>query len=371
MFLKELTLYNFKNYESAQLALHPTINCFVGNNGSGKTNLLDAIYYLSLTKSAFNPVDLQNIRYEQPHFVIEGSFELPTGVQKVMCAVQIGERKVVKVNQQAYEKIAQHIGKYPCVLMSPNDTDLVREGSEVRRKFFDGLLAQISQTYLEDLLIYNQLLKRRNTLLKQFYERRFFDKPLLESYDEPLVEKGIAIYKEREKQLTAYIPLFEQAYQQLTQHQEEVSLSYQTQWQRAEDYPVQFKEALPKDSVLQRTTVGIHKDDFLFKIHQKSLKKFASQGQQKSFVIALKLAKFEMLCQHKPVIPILLMDDIFDKLDQSRILQLLKIVTRRKLGQLFITDTNPERMEQLMKALSLRARIFHIQQGGIERTYEV
>ncbi|MEM9982957.1 MAG: hypothetical protein AAF734_10710 [Bacteroidota bacterium] len=150
-----------------------------------------------------------------------------------------------------------------------------------------------------------------------------------------------------------------------------MSLSYQTQWQREKDYPVQLKEALPKDSILQRTTVGIHKDDFIFKIHQKSLKKFASQGQQKSFVIALKLAKFEMLCQHKSVIPILLMDDIFDKLDQSRILQLLEIVTRRKLGQLFITDTNPARMEQLITALSLRARIFHIQQGGIERTYEV
>lgn len=381
MHLESLELLNFKNYEEIKLQFSPEINCLVGSNGSGKTNMLDAIHYLSLTKSAFNAIDSQNIRHEADFMVIRGTF-LKTDFgsetskqtdaarkiksETIHCSLQQGQRKILKHNKKVYDKISEHIGRYPVVLITPNDTDVIREGSETRRKFFDSILSQLDQQYLQDLLQYNHNLKQRNSLLKQFAERSSFDKDLLEPYNQHLLRLGKTILAARKNFLKEYMPYFLNHYQNLTDGKEIVSVRYESNLDV--DNPAEvLHKSLRRDLILQRSNIGIHKDDYIFDIEGHALKKFGSQGQQKSFVIALKLAQFDLIRKHKGFKPILLLDDIFDKLDDHRIAKLMELVSGHTFGQLFVTDARPERTERIFEQLTnTEVMIFKIADGQAE-----
>ena len=370
MHLESLELLNFKNYEEIKLNFSPEINCLVGNNGSGKTNMLDAIHYLSLTRSAFNTIDTQNIRHQENFMVIRGAFHKEENREIIQCSLQAGQRKIIKHDKKPYEKIGEHIGRYPVVLIAPNDTDIIREGSETRRKFFDSILSQIDQQYLQWLMQYNHVLKQRNSLLKHFSESNSFDRDLLEPYNIQLLRLGGAILKARKDFLLDYLPYCLSHYHNLSEGKEEVSIVYESNMD-VENPSATLANSLRRDLALQRTNTGIHKDDFVFEINGHPLKKYGSQGQQKSFVIALKLAHFDIMRQHKGYKPILLLDDIFDKLDDHRIGKLMELVSGHTFGQLFVTDARPERTERIFQQLSETGLIIYkIENGKAEKTEE-
>ncbi len=372
MWLQDLQLFQFKNYEEFSAEFTAGINCFVGPNGSGKTNLLEAIHYLCLAKSAFNYQDGQAIGHAYNYATVQGSFQKVSGGQQVYCAIQQGQsRKVLKLNGVPYERLMEHVGAFPLVMIAPHDTDLIREGSEWRRKFFDNLICQLYPQYLRSLLLYNQALKKRNMQLRLFEERRYFDADLLEAFDRVLLAEGAVIYGFRCQVLDDFMPLFEAQYRFLSEQKEQVQLRYQSQLHSSKSPEVLLREALPKDRLLQRSTVGLHKDDFDFEIDGFPLKKFASQGQQKSFVVALKLATFECLQKQKDLKPLLLLDDIFDKLDQDRIKKLMQLVSKQTFGQIFLTDAHSARSRHLMEELALPAKIFEVQAGKIHRQYGI
>jgi DNA replication and repair protein RecF len=364
--LEKLTLYNFKNYEDASLGLSAEVNCFFGLNGSGKTNLLDAIYYLSLTKSASPASDLQNIRQGESQFFIKGQFLIKKNQTEVLCSFIQGSKKLMSEDGNEYKKMAEHIGKYPLVLIAPNDIELIWDGSEQRRKFFDGLLSQMDHTYLENLITYTQLLRQRNGMLKLFSERGSVDQDLLDSYDDALIPAANFIHATRKSFLTTYQPLFEKWYKQLAGKEatENVSISYRSDLEEV-DYADLLKKNLQRDILLQRTTSGIHRDDFLFSLNTGELKKFGSQGQQKSFLIGLKLAEFQMLAQATKKKPLLLLDDIFDKLDDTRIIKLMSLISDGNFGQIFITDARSGRSREILKEAGVKARIFEVENGKV------
>jgi DNA replication and repair protein RecF len=364
MHLENISLLNFKNYEELQMGFSEQINCFVGQNGSGKTNLLDAIHYLSLTKSAFNSLDNQNILHQAPFFMIQGTFSKQQEHVPVHCSLKKGEKKVFKHSKKTYERLSEHIGKFPVVMIAPNDTDIIREGSEMRRKFFDSIISQIDQEYLRKLLHYNHILKQRNSLLKQFAEQRFFDGDLLSTYDDQLLKTAEFIYHKRAEFLIDFLPYFYEHYQNLSENKEEVSLRYASDMQQ-EDFREVFEQSRQKDLILQRTSRGIHRDDYKFGIEGHSLKKFGSQGQQKSFLIALKLAQFDIIKAQKGFKPILLLDDIFDKLDDRRIAKLMEMVAHHTFGQLFVTDARPERSEAIFEQIEAEVKVFMIEKGQV------
>jgi len=359
MYLQKISLLNFKNIESQSFDFQKKINCFVGNNGVGKTNILDAIYYLSFTKSYFNAVAVQNIRHGEAFFLIEGDYFLNDRKEKIICSLKKGQKKVLKRNGKSYEKFSEHIGQLPLVIISPADRDLVTEGSDTRRKFIDGVISQQNKTYLKDLLSYNKVLSQRNALLKYFAANRTFDALNLSVYDEQLSEFGARIYVVRKKFLEGFIPIFNEKYQVISGDREFVNLGYKSQ---LHDYTMKdlLEKSLTKDKVIQYTTSGIHKDDLSFDIGDYPIKKFGSQGQQKSFLIALKLAQFEFIKQQSKVIPILLLDDIFDKLDENRVSQIIDLVNNDEFGQIFITDTHSERTENILKKGSKEYQIFNL-----------
>ena len=364
MYLDKISLLNFKNHEELSLNFSPTVNGIVGINGSGKTSLLDAIYMLALTKSAFSQTDAQCIRHGADFFMIDGFFKdvdenNSRGLQ-VTCSLKIGGRKVVMLDKKAYERLSEHIGRFPVVLISPDDTDLIRDTSELRRKFFDNMLSQLDHAYLDTLIQYNLIMKQRNSLLRQFYERNYFDKDLLETFDVQLLPLGNKIHQKRREFITSFVPLVQKYYAFISESREEVDLIYESELFE-ESFVYDFGFAMKRDLQLQRTTKGIHKDDFVFEISRYALKKFGSQGQQKSFVIALKLAQFEVLQQEKGRKPLLLLDDIFDKLDDLRISKLMKMITNQTFGQLFITDARPERSRQIFATLAADVKMFEIE----------
>lgn len=359
MQLKKIQLLNFKNYEEISLNFSEGVNGIVGENGSGKTNLLDAIHYLCLTKSAFNSLDSQNIRHGEKFFMIQGIFEKEDKENEVHCSLQEGKAKTLKVEKKAYQKISEHIGQFPCVLMTPYDTDLIREGSETRRKFFDGTLSQIDQVYLNNLLKYNKIIEQRNSLLKQFAERNFFDKTLIDTYDTHLLPLAQAIYEKRSEFINEFTPLLENYYFFICNEKEKIGMNYESDLQST-DFPSLFRNQLQKDMLLQRTTKGIHKDDYTFTIGGYPINKFGSQGQQKSYVIALKLAQFELLSRLKGIKPILLLDDIFDKLDDTRIKKLMELMSNGKFGQVFLTDARPERTRGLFEEIGQAIQVIAV-----------
>lgn len=366
MHLEKLTLYNFKNYEDAGLELSPGVNCFFGLNGSGKTNLLDAIYYLSLTKSASNASDLQNIRQGENQFFIKGQFVHKKNQTEILCSLVQGSKKVMSEDGNEYKKMAEHIGKYPLVLIAPNDIELIWGGSEDRRKFFDGLLSQMDHVYLENLITYTQLLRQRNGMLKLFSERGSVDQDLLDSYDDKLIPAANFIHEKRKSFLVKYHPLFERWYKQLAgkEAKEKVSITYRSDLEEV-NFTDFLKKNLQRDIMLQRTTSGVHRDDFLFALNTGELKKFGSQGQQKSFLIGLKLAEFQVLEEATRKKPLLLLDDIFDKLDDNRIIKLMSLVSEGSFGQIFITDARSGRSREILKEAGVKARVFEVEEGKI------
>jgi DNA replication and repair protein RecF len=364
MYLEKISLLNFKNYEELALTFSSQVNFFTGSNGSGKTNLLDAIYYLSFSKSALNSTDSQNIKHGSDFFMIQGNYMRKGKKDQVQCNFSLGQKKVLQLNKTNYDKFSEHIGQFPSVLISPYDTDLIREGSEERRKFFDAILSQIDHLYLNEIIKYNQILKQRNSLLKQFNEKNYVDKDLLDSYDIPLLKSGNYIYNRRKAFLAGFIPVFLTHYQNLSEKKETVTLAYFSQLE-AESFEKDFMNSIKKDIAVQRTTRGVHRDDFIFKIGDHPLKSLGSQGQQKSFVIALKLAQFDIIKKDKGVKPLLLLDDIFDKLDDKRINKLMQMVADHSFGQLFITDARIERSQKFFSQLNSKISIFKIEKGNV------
>ncbi len=359
MYLEKLSLLNFKNFESQTFDFEEKINCFVGKNGVGKTNVLDAIYYLSFAKSYFNPVAIQNIRHDQGFFVVEGDYTIHDRKEKVICSLKRGQKKVLKKNGKAYERFSDHIGQIPLVIISPSDRDLVIEGSETRRRFIDGVISQQDKSYLQDLIAYNRVLSQRNALLKYFAANRTFDEANLAIYDDQLINYGDKIYEKRKEFLEEFIPIFNQKYQVISEDKEQVDLVYKSQIHH-DSFETLLKRGLEKDRVLQYTTIGIHKDDLNFEIGAYPIKKFGSQGQQKSYLIALKLAQFEFIKQQSGLKPILLLDDIFDKLDESRVAQIIDLVNKDEFGQIFITDTHSERTENVIQQSHKPYQIFKL-----------
>ena len=359
MILKKLNLINYKNFDLTEFDFDTKINCFVGKNGVGKTNVLESIYYLSFTKGYFNSVASQHIKHNESFFVIEGFYEHKNREEIIHCSLKKGYKKIIKRNGKEYEKLTEHIGKIPLVIISPNDRDLIAEGSDVRRKFIDGVIAQADIGYLTTLIKYKKVLTQRNSLLKYFAANHTFNALNLEIYDKQLGELGQIIYQKRQQFLTGFVPIFKEQYKYISNGIEEVDLRYKSQLEEKELEQL-LKENINKDRAVQYTSVGIHKDDLIFKSDNYPIKKYGSQGQQKSYLIALKLAQFHFIKKQTAIKPLLLLDDIFDKLDEDRVTQLIQLVNAEDFGQLFISDTNAKRTEKVIKKTKQSYKMFEL-----------
>jgi DNA replication and repair protein RecF len=363
MFLQQIRLTDFKNYASAELEFSEKINCFIGNNGSGKTNMLDAIYYLSYCKSYFNTIDQQNIRHHQDFFAIHGSYKRNGEIDTVSCVQKRNHKKSFRFNKKEYDRLADHIGKLPLVMISPYDRDLINEGSELRRKFVDSMISQSDPMYLEALIHYNKVLAQRNFLLRQLAENGKTNHELIEILNEQMEQWGMQLYEKRFSFLNEFTPVFEKFYAFVSDSKESVAILYETTMGKS-PLTQQLAALFERDKALKFTGAGPHKDDLKWLINGYPLKKFGSQGQQKSFVIALKLAQFEHTHQLMGYQPILLFDDIFDKLDDQRVEQIIDLVCRENFGQVFITDTQQHRIQRLLSISKSDHRLFSIQSGA-------
>ncbi len=359
MILKSLNLLNYKNFENANFEFDSKINCLVGSNGIGKTNVLDSIYHLAFGKSYFNPVALQNIRHDEDFFVIDGVFHKQEKDEKIVVSLKRGQKKIIKKNGKAYDKFSDHIGFIPLVIISPGDRDLIIEGSETRRKFIDSVISQSDKKYLSNLINYNKIVSQRNALLKYFALNNTFNNQTLEVYNEQLDNFGSEIYKTRKEFLETFIPIFKERYRTISDDNEEVDLTYKSDL-KDESLLKVLQDNINKDKALQYTSVGVHKDDLNFEISSHPIKKFGSQGQQKSFLIALKLAQFDFIKQQHGLSPILLLDDIFDKLDENRVKQIISMVDDKDFGQIFISDTHAERTENIVKQIHQSYKIIRL-----------
>ncbi len=366
MYLQNLSVTNFKNYCEANLIFSEKINCFVGNNGAGKTNLLDAIHYLSFCKSYFNLLDNQNIKHDADFFVVQGCFSKSEAINEVYCGLKRSQKKIFKIHKKEYERLADHIGLFPLVIISPADYCLINEGSDIRRKYIDSVISQFDKVYLDNLIKYNKAIAQRNSLLKDFYEKRFFDKTLLEIWDEQIIPLGESIYYKRKTFLDEFIPIFKQHYSFITNAKEEVDVEYESQLNEG-SFEELVNQAVDKDKALKYSTVGTHKDDFIYNIGGYPIKKFGSQGQQKSFIIALKLSQFDFTKNIKGYKPILLFDDIFDKLDNDRVSKMMQLVSNNSFGQVFITDAHPERIDAIFANIDTDGKIFEVANGLINK----
>jgi DNA replication and repair protein RecF len=360
MFLKDIQLIQYKNFTAQNFDFDAKINCLVGNNGVGKTNVLDAIYHLSQTKSYFNPISIQNVKHGEDYFLIEGNFDTDGDTQHIVCSFKKGQKKIIKRNGKVYEKFSDHIGTVPLVIISPADRDLITEGSEVRRKFMDHVISQSDKQYLHDLVRYHKVLSQRNALLKYFYKNRTFNADNLAVYDEQLQQYADPIHQKRKAFVEHIAPIFLQHYQEISNGTEEVLLAYNSKLSE-KDLGTLLNENLERDRVLQYTGVGIHRDDLDFLINGYPIAKYGSQGQQKSYLIALKLAQFDIIKNQVKFNPILLLDDIFDKLDDQRVAKLVHMVKDKHFGQIFISDTHRERTEMVVKSTNQSYKIIELQ----------
>jgi DNA replication and repair protein RecF len=359
MYLKKISLFNYKNFSEANFEFDSKINCFVGKNGIGKTNVLDAIFHLSYGKSYFNPLAIQNIKHGEDFFVVDGEFEKNERTEQIVCSLKKGHKKILKRNGKQYEKFSEHLGFIPIVIISPADRDLIVEGSETRRKFVDSVISQLDSNYLQQLIQYQKILNQRNALLKYFALNQVFEMDTLSIYNEQLNGLGQTIFEKRKAFLADFVPIFNKHHQAITGSAETVQLVYESQLFEKE-LLLLLQENINKDRVLHYTSVGIHKDDLSFEIDNYPIKKFGSQGQQKSFLIALKLAQFEFVKKQSGEKPILLFDDIFDKLDENRVGKIVEMVNNEDFGQLFISDTHPERTEAIIKSTHQSYKIFNL-----------
>jgi len=366
MHLEKLSLLNFKNYSELEIDLSPRINCFVGNNGEGKTNLFDSIYYLSFCKSFFNPVDTMNIRHGQEFFMIQGAFRKNGDSENVYCGLKKNQKKKFKRNEKEYQKLSEHIGLIPLVMVSPADSSLILEGSEERRKYLNGVISQYDRDYLFDLIKYNKMLMQRNKLLKDFAIRRYYESDSLDVWDDQLVLLGERIFQKREAFIQQLLPIFQYYYDFISDGHEQVELNYDSQLIE-KDFALLLKDAREKDRVLQYTSKGVHKDDLKLMLSGYPIKKQGSQGQQKTFLLALKLAQYDFLKEINEVKPIILLDDVFDKLDNNRVTQVIKLVSKDNFGQIFITDTNEKHLADILDKIPVEHRVFRVKKGILNR----
>lgn len=334
----------------------------MGNNGAGKTNVLDAMYYLSMGKSCFNAADIQNIRYGDDFFVIQGGYDRKGAAEDIYCGVKRGQKKVFRRNKKDYERLSEHVGLLPVVMISPADGNLVLGGSEERRKFMNEVISQYDRRYLHEMMNYNRALEQRNALLKRFAGSRTFDAEMLAVWNEQLSVAGNKIYEYRTMFCRELVPIFQQYYQEISGGNEPVELVYSSQLQNS-DFDLLLRESTDKDLLLQFTTTGIHKDDLLLQMNGFPIKKSASQGQQKTFLVSLKLANFSFIRQRCHITPILLLDDIFDKFDVHRVGHIIRLVAGGQFGQIFITDTGREHIEGILKQAGCEYQLFDIIAG--------
>ena len=362
MILEKLSIINYKNIEHADLSFSPKMNCFVGNNGVGKTNILDAIYYLSFCKSSLNFIDTQNIRHEADFFVLQGSYtDEENKKENIYCGLKRQHKKVFKRNDKEYSKLSEHIGKIPLVIVSPNDIDMIIGTSEERRKFLDMVISQYDSDYLYEEIRYRKALKQRNTLLKQDTP---IDEDFILSFEMVMADAGDKIYRKRKAFLDMFIPIFQKEFSQLCDAEEEVSLCYKTNWEEGNMLHV-FQCNRQRDSIVGFTLCGVHRDDLEMSLGGYKIRMEGSQGQTKTYLVALKLAQFEFIKQKKKSTPILLLDDIFDKLDATRVEKILNLVSKDTFGQIFITDTNRNYISEIIEKTRTEAKIFEVRGGEI------
>ena len=363
MILKRISILNYKNLEQVELDFSAKMNCFIGQNGMGKTNLLDAVYYLSFCKSATNPIDSQNMMHHQDFFVIQGFYETDSGdTEEIYCGMKRRQKKQFKRNKKEYTRLSDHIGFIPLVMVSPSDAELISGGSEERRRFMDVVISQYDKEYLEALIRYNKALQQRNTLLKN---EQVFDEELLEVWEEMMAASGEVVYRKRCAFIEEFIPIFQAFYSQISQHKETVGLVYESHAQQGNLVQL-LKESRQRDRIMGYSLKGIHKDDLLMQLGDYPIKKEGSQGQNKTYLIALKLAQFDFLRRTgSHTTPLLLLDDIFDKLDASRVEQIVKLVAGDKFGQIFITDTNRDHLDRIMQKIEGEYKVFSVEDGAI------
>lgn len=363
MILKSLKLTQFRNYETGQLNFHSKVNAFVGMNGMGKTNVLDAIYYICLGKSYFCAGDRFVIMDDKDFFRIEAAFDTETEAEIVVIKSKSNTRKEIEVSGKKLNKIGEHVGRFLCVIIAPADIQMMLEGSEERRNFLNNTIVQTDRQYLEDLILYGNLLKQRNALLKSFADRHYFDALLLESVSKGMYAPAKRIYERRAAQVDQMRPIFEETYAEISGKREKCDITYQSQL-KDDGLEILMQTNESKDRILSRTTCGVHKDDLIFSMNGEPLKNFASQGQLKSFVLSLKLTQYKLLEINSGKKPILLLDDIFDKLDQHRVKHLLTLLKDNNFGQVFITDTNQDRIKIILDEINTEYHIFTIENGN-------
>ena len=363
MILKRISILNYKNLEQVELDFSPKMNCFIGQNGMGKTNLLDAVYYLSFCKSATNPIDSQNMMHHQDFFVIQGFYETESGdIEEIYCGMKRRQKKLFKRNKKEYTRLSDHIGFIPLVMVSPSDSELISGGSEEHRRFMDVVISQYDKEYLEALIRYNKALQQRNTLLKN---EQGFDEELIEVWEEMMAASGEVVYRKRCAFIEEFIPIFQTFYSQISQNKEEVGLVYESHVQQGALLQL-LKESRQRDQIMGYSLKGIHKDDLLMQLGDYPIKKEGSQGQNKTYLIALKLAQFDFLRRTgSHTTPLLLLDDIFDKLDASRVEQIVKLVAGDKFGQIFITDTNRDHLDKILQKIEGEYKVFSVEDGVI------
>ena len=362
MTLNHITILNYKNIKEAELDFSPNINCFVGSNGEGKTNVLDAIYFLSFTKSATNAIDSQNVRHGEEFFMVQGLYDLNGNTEEVSCGLKLHQKKQFKRNKQAYKKLAEHIGLLPLILVSPNDHELILGGSDERRRFMDIVISQYNPTYMNLLMRYNVALQQRNILLKQEEEP---DVEIMTAYEEVMAQCGEPIYRMRNEFITEFIPVFQDYYSRISGDHEQVSLTYISHCQRGPLLEV-IQRDRAKDRAVGYSLHGIHKDDLTMTLGDYPIKREGSQGQNKTYLISLKLAQFNFLKQTgSKTTPLLLLDDIFDKLDANRVEQIINLASDEAFGQIFITDTNRENLDRILERSQGDYKIFKVKDGVI------
>lgn len=363
MILKRIAILNYKNIAQAEIDLSPKMNCFIGHNGEGKTNLLDAVYFLSFCKSAGNSVDSQNIRHGEEFFMVQGFYEREDGEpEEVYCGLKRRQKKQFKRNKKEYKRLAEHIGLFPLVMVSPADAALIAGGSEERRRFMDMVISQYDREYLDALVRYNKALQQRNTLLKQEQEP---DGELMALWEEMMAREGETIYRKRQAYVEEFIPVFQQIYASISKGRERVGLRYVSHCQRGPLLEV-IRRDRAKDRIMGYSLHGIHKDELEMTLGDFPIKREGSQGQNKTYLIALKLAQFDFLKRTgSRTTPLLLLDDIFDKLDAERVEQIVNLVAGDSFGQIFITDTNREHLDGILAATASDYRLFHVKGGEI------
>jgi len=366
MHIQNIKIQKYKNLSAVELAVSPKINCLIGENGTGKTNFLDAIYFLSNSRSNFNHIDSKNILYGENFFFIEGKFKNEDNLNTVSAHYSAEKNKTIKLNTKTYSKLSEHYGKFPVVIITPYDINLILDGSELRRNFMDTIIAQYDREFLNDLIDYKKILTQRNSLLKKFAETRNFDQEMLAMFDYKLIKINPKIFDCRKKFIAEFIPIFYKYYAEIVKTDENIEISYKSQL-----FDDKIEKLLSlnikKDLALQRTIIGIHKDDLIFTIDGNPLKKNGSQGQQKSFLTALKFAQSDFIKKHTNVRPILLLDDIFDKLDSNRVKNVVELVSENQFGQIFITHTDADKLKEILAPVNVDYSIYKFNKGNVEK----